>query len=367
MADHPVQSQPGLSGDVNGAVQPSLLQGFPAPAAPAGPALATHLPVARVLVESPLPHLDRPFDYAVPAGMDGDAQPGVRVKVSFNGQQLNGFLLERMASSDAGHTLVPLAKTVSPVPVLTPAVSRLAGAVAARYAGTVSDVLRLAIPPRVARLDKEYAAEPKDGSSPPPEAAKPAAVGPWEDYRNGPAFLRHLAAGGNPRAVVNSLQGYGASGWPQLLATAVAATYASGKGAVVVVPDYRDLDRLEQALLALLPEEAVARLAADDGPTPRYRNFLRLLAGSARIAIGTRSAAFAPVSNLGLVACWDDGDDLHIDQRAPYAHTREVLLLRAGQEDCACLLAGHTRSTEAQRLVEAGWAQPVEKIGRAHV
>jgi primosomal protein N' (replication factor Y) len=360
MADNPVQSQPGLAGAVNGAVQPSLLQGFPAPAAPAGPALATHLPVARVLVESPLPHLDRPFDYAVPAGMDSDAQPGVRVKVSFNGQQLNGFLLERMASSDAGHTLVPLAKTVSPVPVLTPAVSRLASAVAARYAGTVSDVLRLAIPPRVARLDKEYAAEPKDGSSPPPEAAKPAAAGPWEDYRNGPAFLRHLAAGGNPRAVVNSLQGYGASGWPQLLATAVAATYASGKGAVVVVPDYRDLDRLEQALLALLPEEAVARLAADDGPTPRYRNFLRLLAGSARIAIGTRSAAFAPVSNLGLVACWDDGDDLHIDQRAPYAHTREVLLLRAGQEDCACLLAGHTRSTEAQRLVEAGWAQPVE-------
>ncbi|MFE8885351.1 primosomal protein N' [Pseudarthrobacter enclensis] len=360
MADNPVQSQPGLSGAVNGAVQPSLLQGFPAPAMPAGPPLATHLPVARVLVESPLPHLDRPFDYAVPAGMDSDAQPGVRVKVSFNGQQLNGFLLERMASSDAGHTLVPLAKTVSPVPVLTPAVSRLASAVAARYAGTVSDVLRLAIPPRVARLDKEYAAEPKDGSSPPPEAAKPATAGPWDDYRNGPAFLRHLAAGGNPRAVVNSLKGYGDSGWPQLLATAVAATYASGKGAVVVVPDYRDLDRLEQALLALLPEEAVARLAADDGPTPRYRNFLRLLAGSARIAIGTRSAAFAPVSNLGLVACWDDGDDLHIDQRAPYAHTREVLLLRAGQEDCACLLAGHTRSTEAQRLVEAGWAQPVE-------
>ncbi|BCW19270.1 putative primosomal protein N' [Arthrobacter sp. NtRootA9] len=360
MADNPVQSQPGLSGDVNGAVQPSLLQGFPAPAAPAGPPLATHLPVARVLVESPLPHLDRPFDYAVPAGMDSDAQPGVRVKVSFNGQQLNGFLLERMASSDAGHTLVPLAKTVSPVPVLTPAVSRLASAVAARYAGTVSDVLRLAIPPRVARLDKEYAAEPKGGSSPPPEAAEPAAAGPWEDYRNGPAFLRHLAAGGNPRAVVNSLQGYGDSGWPQLLAIAVAATYASGKGAVVVVPDYRDLDRLEQALLALLPEEAVARLTADDGPTPRYRNFLRLLAGSARIAIGTRSAAFAPVSKLGLVACWDDGDDLHIDQRAPYAHTREVLLLRAGQEDCACLLAGHTRSTEAQRLVEAGWAQPVE-------
>ena len=64
--------------------------------------------------------------------------------------------------------------------------------------------------------------------------------------------------------------------------------------------------------------------------------------------------------NLGLVVCWDDGDDLHIEQRSPYAHSREVLLLRAGQEGAACLLAGHTRSTETQRLVASGWARPVE-------
>jgi primosomal protein N' (replication factor Y) len=129
---------------------------------------------------------------------------------------------------------------------------------------------------------------------------------------------------------------------------------------VVVVPDYRDLDRLEQALLDVLPADVVARLTADDGPTPRYRNFLRLLAGEATVAIGTRSAAFAPVTNLGLVVCWDDGDDLHIEQRAPYCHAREVLLLRAAREEAACLLAGHGRSTEVQRLVDAGWALPVE-------
>ncbi|QDG63410.1 primosomal protein N' [Pseudarthrobacter sp. NIBRBAC000502771] len=359
-------------------VQPSLLQGFPARALPVGVDLAKQFPVARILVESSLPHLDRPFDYAVPVALDQDAQPGVRVKVKFNGQDLNGFLLERLAESDAGHTLVPLSKVVSPVPVLTPAARDLAGAVAARYAGTVSDVLRLAVPPRVARLEKDYPAslDPADpggtagldGTAGPqaPEAEGalgiPAVPGvpAWTAYRTGAAFLRHLAAGGSPRAVINPLQGYGAAGWPALLAQAAAAAYASGRGALLVVPDYRDLDRLEQALMELLPEEAVARLTADDGPTPRYRNFLRLLAGRARIAIGTRSAAFAPVQDLGLVACWDDGDDLHIEQRAPYAHAREVLLLRAEQEGTACLLAGHARSTEVQRLVEAGWAVPVE-------
>lgn len=342
-------------------VQPSLLQGFPSRAVQSGVAVAEELPVARVLIESPLPHLDRPFDYAVPVALDQAAQPGVRVKVKFNGQDLSGFLIERVAQSDAGHTLVPLAKVVSPVPVLTPAVKDLATAVAARYAGTVSDVLRLAVPPRVARLEKDYPGpvdtQDAEGGQEPPGTPGSSA---WAAYGTGAAFLRHLAAGGSPRAAVNPLQGYGPAGWPELLAQAAAAAYASGRGALLVVPDYRDLDRLEQALKEQVPENAVARLTADDGPTPRYRNFLRLLAGTATIAIGTRSAAFAPVQDLGLVACWDDGDDLHIEQRAPYAHAREVLLLRAEQEGTACLLAGHARSTEVQRLVEAGWAVQVE-------
>ncbi|MCC2661984.1 MAG: primosomal protein, partial [Arthrobacter sp.] len=156
VADNPVQ--PGLDFPAGSghAVQPSLLQGFPSRKLPAGITLASHLPVARVLVESSLPHLDRPFDDAVPAALDHAAQPGVRVKVTFNGQDLSGFVLERVAESDAGHTLVPLSKVVSPVPVLTPAVRDLATAVAARYAGTVSDVLRVAVPPRVARLEKEF-------------------------------------------------------------------------------------------------------------------------------------------------------------------------------------------------------------------
>lgn len=361
-----------------GAVQPSLLQGFPARAPQAGPPLAAQLPVARVLVESSLPHLDRPFDYSVPAELDEAAQSGVRVKVRFNGQELTGFIMERAAESDAGHTLVPLHKVISAVAVLTPAVRDLVSAVAARYAGTVSDVLRVAVPPRMARLEKDFLAAAVPAAAVPPRgtatagtdthatSGDPAVVAGslgesgWVGYRNGPAFVRHLQEGGSPRAVISPLQGYGPAAWPQLIAEAVAAVRASGRGALVVVPDYRDLNQLEQALLAVLPAADIARLTADDGPTPRYRNFLRLLDGSARVAIGTRSAAFAPVQDLGFVACWDDGNDLHIEQRAPYAHAREVLLLRADQAGTACLMAGHARSTELQRLVEAGWAMPVE-------
>ncbi len=324
-------------------------------------------------METPLPHLDRPFDYSVPAELDEAAQPGVRVKVKFNGQDLSGFIMERTAESDAGHALVPLHKVISPVAVLTPTVRDLVAAVAARYAGTVSDVLRVAVPPRVAKLEKDFLAGvfAEAGAETASEAVEPHAeavetatsseqADAWDGYRNGPAFVRHLRDGGSPRAVFSPLQGYGPAAWPRLLAQSVAAVRASGRGALVVVPDHRDLDQLEAALLEVLPASDVARLTAEDGPTPRYRNFLRLLAGSARVAIGTRSAAYAPVRDVGLVACWDDGDDLHIEQRAPYAHAREVLLLRADQEGAACLMAAHSRSTELQRLVEAGWAMPID-------
>lgn len=352
-------------------LQLSLLQGFSTTSsATAGPALAADLPVARVLLESSLPHLDRPFDYSVPADLDAVARPGVRVRVKFNGQDLPGYLVQRIAESDAGHALLPLHKVVSPVPVLTAAVAELAGRVAARYAGTVSDVLRVAVPPRMARLEKEFAPDGEldpalfadAGSDSGAGTAIPAGLeaSSWAGYRNGPAFLQHLGAGESPRAVLAALQGYGAGGWPQMIAEAVAAVRLSGRGAVVVLPDYRDLDRVEAALLELLPAGDVARLTADDGPTPRYRSYLRVLSGTAGVAVGTRSAAYAPVHNLGLVVCWDDGDDLHIEQRSPYAHAREVLLLRAGQEGAACLLAGHARSTETQRLVASGWAWPVE-------
>ncbi|HEY8478864.1 MAG TPA: primosome assembly protein PriA, partial [Spirillospora sp.] len=109
---------------------------------------AAHLPVARVAVDVSLPHLDRPFDYLVPDGLDAEAVPGCRVRVRFAGKLVDGFLLERVAGSDHDGRLLYLERVVSPEPVLTPEVAALAREVADRYAGTFADVLRLAVPPR---------------------------------------------------------------------------------------------------------------------------------------------------------------------------------------------------------------------------
>ena len=313
--------------------------------------VAELLPVARVAVDLPLPHLDRAFDYAVPQSMADAAQPGVRVRVRFAGQEVDGYLLERTASSDHPGKLTPLRRVVSAERVLSAAVLTLARAVADRYAGSLYDVLRLAVPPRHARA--EQAARPE------PAVLPVAVVDPdtdWRGYPAGAALIARLAAGGSPRAVWTALPG---DGWTSALAGAIEATLASGRGALVVLPDKRDVERLDAVLTTRLGPGRHARLEADLGPTSRYRNFLAVLRGDVQVAIGTRAAAFAPVHRLGMVAIWDDGDDLYQEPRAPYPHTREVLALRSELEGAALLAGSWSRSVESAAWLRSGWARPV--------
>jgi primosomal protein N' (replication factor Y) len=289
-----------------------------------------------------LAHLDRPFDYLVPAELDAAAVAGCRVRVRFAGRLVDGFLLGRTAISDHTGGLAYLEKVVSPEPVLLPEVAQLARAVADRYAGSLADVLRLAVPPRHARAEATSSTVDSPG---------PAVVPGWDAYQGGPEFVGALARGEAPRAVVTVLPG---EDWPARLADAVAATVHSGRGAVVVVPDARDLDRLDAAVTT---EHAV--LSAAQGPAQRYRQFLRASRREVPVVLGTRAAAFAPMAPLGLVAIWDDGDDLHAEPRAPYPHALQVLLVRAQLASAGALVMATSRSAEAQLLVETRWATPI--------
>jgi primosomal protein N' (replication factor Y) (superfamily II helicase) len=331
---------------------------------PKNQAVSERLPVARVAVDISLAHLDRPFDYLVPASMDEAAGPGVRVRVRFAGQLVDGYLLERAETSGHQGRLARLERVISPEPVLTPEIFGLARAVADRYAGTLADVLRLAIPPRHATAERETPREPapRDHGGAPP-AARPE-PGPWTRYAAGAAFLDGLAAGRPVRAAWSALPG---TGWPGEIAVAAATAAAAGRGVVIVVPDARDLDRVDAALTATLPaaDQEHVCLTADLGPAERYRRWLAVRRGLVRVVAGTRAAMFAPVAQLGLVVLWDDGDDLHAEPRAPYPHAREVLALRAHRTGAAALIGGFARTTELTQLVAGGWARPL--AGRPEV
>ncbi|MCC5578293.1 primosomal protein N' [Microtetraspora sp. AC03309] len=323
------------------------------------PEPAARSPIARVAVDTPLPHLDRPFDYLVPVSMDADAVPGCRVRVRFAGKLTDGFLLERTERSDHTGKMVFLDRVISPEPVLTPEIAGLARAVADRYAGTMSDVLRLAVPPRHAKVEAEpgAAAGPAVGAAVGAGAEPAMDAGAWSAYPTGASFLAALAEGRSPRAVWSALPGTGADGpsWPGAVAAAVRATLAGGRGVVVVLPDGKDVALADHAL----GDTPHVALTADLGPAERYRRWLRVLRGEVRVVVGTKAAAFAPVADLGLVIIWDDGDDLHAELHAPYPHSREVLALRAHRAGAAMLIGGYARTVEATQLIASGWARPL--------
>ncbi|WP_369184519.1 primosomal protein N' [Streptomyces sp. Y1] len=320
---------------------------------------AEHLPVARVVVDKGVLTIDKFFDYEVPAAMAEEARPGVRVRVRFGarvvrgqregGELHDGFIVARLEKSDFPGPLAPLAQVLSPEPVLTPQLLRLCRTVADRYAGTLADVLQLAVPPRHAKAEAEPSPEPR----PRPQAPAP---GGWQRYPAGPELLASLAGGGSPRAVWAALPG---PGWPYEIARAVAATLASGRGALVVLPDKRSVARVDQALTELLGPGLHTALEAELGPRERYRRWLSVSRGSVHAAIGTRAAMFAPVRDLGLIVVWSDGDGSHSDPRAPHPHVREVALLRAAEEGAAVLLGGHAVTVEGAQLVSTGWARPL--------
>jgi primosomal protein N' (replication factor Y) (superfamily II helicase) len=306
--------------------------------------------VARVAVDVSLPHLDRPFDYLVPEALSDDAVPGCRVRVRFAGRLAGGYLLQRTGESDHQGELAFLERVVSREPVLTAEVLGLARAVADRYGGTLADVLRLAIPPRHAAVESAPA---EDLPRPRPALPEP---GPWLRYPAGRSFLAALASGRAPRAAWSALPG---PCWPDEIALAAASAAAGGRGALIVVPDARDLDVVDAALAGVLGPGQHACLAAGVGPAERYRRWLAVARGQVRVVAGTRSAMFAPVTDLGLVVLWDDGDDLHAEPRAPYPHAREVLALRAHRCRAGALLGGFARTTEVTQLVASGWAAPL--------
>ncbi len=303
-------------------------------------------------MDTPLAHLDRPFDYLVPAELDETAVPGVRLRVRFAGRLVDGWLLARVERSDHPGQLAWLDRVVSAEPVLSPQVAVLARAVADRCAGTLSDVLRLAVPPRHARTEAEPSAAPA-APLPRPEA------GGWERYPRGPAFLDALHQGRAAHACWQALPG---EDWAARLADAAVTVAAAGRGALLVLPDHRDTAQVHAAVSALAGSDAVVTLAAESGPAQRYRRWLAVRRGAVRIVVGTRAAAFAPVMNLGLMVLWDDGDDLHAEPRAPYPHSRLVLGQRAVLEGGALLVAGYARTAETQLSIETGWAHEIVAV-----
>jgi primosomal protein N' (replication factor Y) len=370
----------------------------------AGFDVVEELPVASVRLVGVLPHLDRPFEYAVTPATAA-AGPGMRVRVRFSGKDTEGIVLARHAEPTTDRALAPLHRLVSEDVVVPPAMMRVCEEVAERCAGTVGDVLRLALPPRHARAEKAdraaaekeaQAAEepvpettdseetgpdesgpeetgrdesnpeesnpeesnPEEGTGTEDRAAPPVASRSVDRYPGLAALLSRAGSGTGPvpRA---SLVLDPVDTWTSLAAEAI-AELDPALGALVIAPDQRDVARLSR----VLEERGIAHevLAGTEGPEKRYRTFRRILRGATRVVLGNRSAAFAPLRDLGLVICYDEADDLLEEPRAPYPHTRTVLQCRSAEERCALLFLATSESVTMRALTGAGYLARLDPL-----
>lgn len=325
-------------------------------------------PVARVLLDSPLPQLDRLLDYAIPAAMDADVVPGVRVRVPLRtaGRLVDAYVVERGEAVDRDRPLSEIDTVVSDVRLLPERLYTLARRVADRAAGSAADILRLAIPKRQVRVEKSWLAGERTHVA---DIADDRAAAAERTLGFYPQLWTSIAQGGRialdaPPRPTRTAGGDPLGEWALLLAAAATRVLAAGRSTVIVVPDHRDLDQVARALGDAVPADAIVRDDSARSTAERYRGYLRLLEDAPAVVIGNRSAVYAPVSNLGLVAIWNDGDPLLDEPLAPYVHTRDAALVRQGLEGCALLFAGHTRTTDVERLVTIGWVRELPAIRR---
>ena len=142
------------------------------------------------------------------------------------------------------------------------------------------------------------------------------------------------------------LYGITGSGKTEVYLQAIAAELATGKGAIVMVPEIALTPQTVQRFASRFGDKvAVLHSALSDGE--RYDEWHRIRSGAARVVVGPRSAVWAPVADLGLVVVDEEHETSYKQDESPRYHARDVAVLRASIEGSKVVLGSATPSLES--------------------
>ena len=303
---------------------------------------ASNSPIARVLVDTGVFHLDQEFDFLVPEELSEIATPGVSVRVPFNGRKCDGLLVGRANSSAHVSRMQYIDKVNNETALLTSSILNLSRAVARKYASTVMDVLRFAVPVAMNNV-KDF--------SPVYSDQKPIN----ED------LIQHY-----PKSYFASLKGGEASHviWTPLPSTdpfELMAEFCKIRdgNVLILVPDAKSVERCLGIFLGSGIGKNLLTWSSELTKSQRYSNYLQILNGNVQIVIGVRGAIFLPIQDLSLIIVWDEGNDNFSEIRSPGWHAREVAIERTRQQGCALILGSFSPSLVSTRYVLSGWLKPL--------
>ncbi|MFP1715429.1 primosomal protein N' [Gardnerella leopoldii] len=386
---------------------------------------ANECPIAHVMLDVQASHLGRTFDYLISQDQDESAQPGAFVRVRFGAQKLTGVIWSRSSHTDTPHAALRFLERVFPSDVLLSKFLRDdIDAIAKAYGGTSSNILRLAVPQRVARVEHEEVFDnirlqrrkqwrenlkkrlQNDNNTNPGYATTSRMI---YDYENANILYNALIKKSIDasfsenkaedqlvkQAENNSSQSFIVDALPgscrlaQDLAWMIVTALSACKQAVVVLPTLREVNDVMRALMVygLKPYKRVsenhrgfsagsfdgdvARLCAADPPADRYRAWRAIASGIVPCVLGTRAAMYAPVEGDALFAIVEDCAYQYADGMMPYAQARGVMRLRAKRHGGVFVSMSYSRSALSQSEVDcymsnAQDAQSVQSAQSVH-
>jgi primosomal protein N' (replication factor Y) len=276
--------------------------------------------VARVLVDTGVFHLDQKYDYSVPEKLSDVVVPGVRVQLPFGNRETEGIVVERVVQPERAGTLKTITKVLSPHVVATPALLDLIDKAADFYCCNPWDLVRSAIPPRVAGVDKEIPVVHQ--ASHVSKSRKPTVF---------QSFKPFVSSHEQISDIVSDFKNLGS--------------------VLIVAPDERDVEKIVESLSSTFNN--VLKLSSASTREERYRNFLLSMRLDSSIVVGTRSAIFAPVRNLAGIIIYKESSPDHYELRAPGWNSSAIAKMRAESEGLALVLTGFTPSVRVAHEIDA--------------
>lgn len=149
------------------------------------------------------------------------------------------------------------------------------------------------------------------------------------------------------------LEGVTGSGKTEVYLHAIEAALALGRGSLLLVPEIALTPAVAAQFSARFQGRA-AILHSAFHDSERAAEWRRIQSGEALVVVGTRSAVFAPVANLGLIVVDEEHDNSYKQQEAPRYHGRDVAVVRAREAGACVVLGSATPSLESRYNAERG-------------
>ncbi len=291
-----------------------------------------------VLLGSGVAHLDRAYTYRVPDELSVSIGSVVRVPV--RGRPRSGVVTALLGEADVARTQT-LKRTLGPG--LPAEIVGMCEEISAHWLSSLGEAITAALPRRVAEEEDHV---PVRHAAP----GRPPDLSWLRSYKGGEALAQAVRSG---NAGAFSWRPLAAEARGRAIASLVGETIQRGRGALVLLPEVRTASSVASALGDAFGS-AVAWLGSDRSARARYRDWLDLRSEAKLVAVGGRSAVYAPVCNLGLVVVDDEAHVSYKERRTPRIQARAVAKMRAGAQGAVFVAVGTPPSMEACAAVDRG-------------